>query len=128
MKNLGLWSIVAAVLVIIGAGALLLTHHSSDNGRVGVLDTTGAAATNQVTLTDFSFQPSVIKIKAGETVTWTNQDPAEHTVTADISSPETPDSPNLAKGQTYSFTFNKRGTYAYSCTFHPHMRGKVIVE
>jgi amicyanin len=128
MKNLGLWSIIAAILVIIGAAVLLVTHQGSDNGHLAAPDTTSASATNQVTITDFSFQPAVIKIKAGDTVTWTNQDPAEHTVTADISSPQTPDSPSLAKGQTYSFSFKKRGSYNYSCTFHPHMRGKVIVE
>ena len=29
---------------------------------------------------------------------------------------------------TFSFTFNKAGTYAYHCSLHPHMTGKIFVQ
>jgi plastocyanin len=38
-----------------------------------------------------------------------------------------PDS-SMKKGDTYSFTFNEAGTFDYTCTFHPGMNGKVIVN
>ena len=37
-----------------------------------------------------------------------------------------PDS--LAKGATFSFTFDKPGTYTYICSIHPTMKGTVIVK
>ena len=66
-----------------------------------------------VTISDFSFQPSVVTIQAGATVTWTNQDPMAHTVTADDGSF---DSGMLgvsgSASASYSHVFAEPGTYA----------------
>lgn len=75
----------------------------------------------------FSFKPATIKIKAGDTVVWEQQDTVPHTVTT-VSGPESFGSGNLGNGQTFSHTFNTPGTYEYQCSIHPTMRGKVIVE
>ena len=37
------------------------------------------------------------------------------------------DSGDLASGQTFSFAFDKPGTYWYFCRPHPFMRGRVVV-
>jgi plastocyanin len=47
-----------------------------------------------------------------------------HTVTGDNGGPS---SQPLATGQSYSFTFNTAGTFAYHCSIHPSMTGMVIV-
>lgn len=81
-------------------------------------------ATNTVEIKGFAFNPDTITIAKGTTVTWTNMDSAQHTVTGignDISSEI------LSQGQTYSFTFNEAGTFEYQCHIHPGMKGKVIV-
>ena len=62
-----------------------------------------------------SFSPKEMHIKAGQTVTWTNNGQIPHTVTADDKSF---DSGDLAVGQSYSRTFNKAGRYAYYCRLH----------
>ncbi|MCZ7399530.1 MAG: cupredoxin family copper-binding protein [Candidatus Methanoperedens sp.] len=85
---------------------------------------TQPAAPNTVEIKGFAFNPDTITIAKGTTVTWTNQDSVQHTVTGignDI------DSPILSPGQTYSFTFNDTGTFEYQCHIHPTMKGKVIV-
>lgn len=64
-------------------------------------------------------------MKAGATVVWINQDPVPHTVTADDGSF---DSGTLATVASTSHTFNKPGTYAYHCTFHPSMHGTIVVQ
>lgn len=85
---------------------------------------TQPAATNSVEIKGFAFNPDTITISKGTTVTWTNGDSAQHTVTGignDINSQI------LSQGQTYSFTFNEAGTFEYQCHIHPGMKGKVIV-
>jgi amicyanin len=72
------------------------------------------------------FMPSTETITTGTTVTWTNEDAAPHTVTVS-SGPEKFTSPTLQKGDTYSFTFTKAGTYSYYCAVHPSMVAKVVV-
>ena len=62
---------------------------------------------------------------AGTTVTWTNSDSTQHTVTADDGSF---DSGVLAQGQTFSHTFDTAGTIAYHCTIHPNMQATVTVQ
>jgi plastocyanin len=77
-----------------------------------------------VSLTGFAFSPAELTIKVGTTVTWTNKDNATHDVKAIDNSWG---SGNMAKGDTFSFTFNQAGTYAYKCSFHANMKGTIIV-
>jgi len=82
-------------------------------------------ATVQVTIQNFAFSPQTITIAPGTKVIWTQMDSAPHTVTSDSGAPL--DSPQLSSGQTYSYTFNKSGTYTYHCAVHPYMKATVIV-
>lgn len=79
------------------------------------------------TISGNAFQPASLTIKKGTKVTWTNNDSVEHTVTADTTAANAPDSPQLDQGDTYSFTFNDTGTFAYHCTPHPNMKATVTV-
>src|SRR5919197_3351347 len=78
------------------------------------------------------YNPSPLKVKAGTTVTWTNNDSTLHTVSSGL--PEQGavgtlfDSSLIAPGKTYTHTFDKPGTFDYSCTLHPFMHGQVIVK
>jgi amicyanin len=80
-----------------------------------------------VTIQNFAFSPTPLTVKVGTTVTWTNKDNVDHTVTT-TSGPVSFDSKNFASGQTFSHTFNQAGTYNYICTIHPNMTGQVIVQ
>jgi plastocyanin len=82
----------------------------------------GAAAT--VGAQDDFFEPKVLNIQVGTTVTWTNRGQHAHTVTfSDVGR----DSGDIAPGGTFSATFPHAGTYQYHCHHHPSMRGTVVV-
>ncbi|MHB9847648.1 cupredoxin domain-containing protein [Streptomyces sp. Tue6028] len=83
-------------------------------------------AENAVAIRNFAFSPATLKVKAGTTVTWTNQDTDAHTVTSAKSGGPL-HSAALAIHATYSYTFTKPGTYAYLCTIHPFMTATVEV-
>lgn len=72
----------------------------------------------------WTFGPGKLTVHVGDTLIWTNTGQANHTVTANNGGF---DSGNLAPGATFSFTFTKPGTYGYHCTYHPWMKGTVIV-
>jgi amicyanin len=86
-------------------------------------DTTGGKT---VTIKNFAFDPAELKIKAGDTVVWTNKDAVSHNLVS-ITGYEII-SPTISTGGNYSHTFNAAGEYAYQCEIHPSMKGKIIVE
>ena len=77
------------------------------------------------TIENFAFSPATITVAIGTTITWTNQDSAAHTVTSDSG---VFDSGSISQGKTFSYTFNEKGSFNYHCTFHPNMKGTVIVQ
>lgn len=84
-----------------------------------------AAADASVKIDNFTFGPEKLTVKAGSTVTWTNEDDIPHTVT---SSTKAFKSKALDTDDSFSFTFTTPGTYEYFCSLHPHMVGTVVVE
>jgi len=84
-----------------------------------------APATAAVKIDNFSFGPTELTVAAGTTVTWTNHDDIPHTV---VSDDKLFKSKVLDTDQTFSFTFDKPGSYPYFCSLHPKMTGKVIVQ
>lgn len=81
-------------------------------------------ATDKVLIDNFAFGPQTITVKVGTTVTWTNRDTDEHTVTAQDGSFN---SAPLGTGVTYRHTFTKTGRFDYLCTIHPFMTATVVV-
>ncbi len=81
-----------------------------------------APVTHNISIAGFAFGPSSLSVKKGDTVVWTNNDSAPHTVTGSGLN-----SPTLGSGQKYTFTFNSAGTFRYHCNFHPSMQGSVTV-
>jgi YVTN family beta-propeller protein len=94
--------------------------------KVVVQQTTGTAAASgaNVSIAGFAFGPQTVTVKAGAKITWTNNDGAAHTVTFKDGS----GSKSLSPGDTFTRAFDRPGTYAYACSFHPYMTGTVIVE
>ncbi len=83
-----------------------------------------SGATIEVQVVDFAFEPAMVMIAPGTTVTWTNAGDRPHTVTADDGSF---DSGRLDPGEQFSFTFDEVGTFSYVCGFHPEMQASVMV-
>ena len=84
-----------------------------------------AASGDKVEIKGFAFNPKDVTVKVGATVTWTHADDASHTVTADDDSFK---SETLSRGDTFTHTFDKAGTFAYHCSIHSTMTGSVVVQ
>ncbi len=78
-----------------------------------------------VTVQDFEFRPTPLRIATGTAVRWGNNGPSTHTITADRGAF---DSGRVGPRGTFSFTFNSEGTIEYHCEIHQAMRGQIIVE
>jgi plastocyanin len=79
----------------------------------------------EVKIDNFNFSPATLTVKVGTEITWTNGDDIPHTVVGDGRIFK---SKVLGTGEKFTFTVSKPGTYSYSCSIHPNMTGKVIVE
>lgn len=76
-----------------------------------------------VTIDSMRFQPESLVVRPGDRVTWVNKDLVPHTAThGDF------DSRNIKPGASWTFIPRKPGTYNYVCTFHPGMKGVLIVR
>ena len=80
---------------------------------------------NQITISNYAFDPATITVKRGTVITWINNDSVPHKVISDSPAFESGD---ILQGDTYSFTFSTAGTYAYHCQIHPSMTGTVVVS
>ena len=84
-----------------------------------------ASAPGIVIARDFMFAPLTVTVAAGTTVTWTNRDDEPHTVVSDTGLFR---SGALDTNESFSFKFDKPGTYHYACSIHPRMVGTVVVQ
>lgn len=80
-----------------------------------------ASSMAAVSIVDYEYSPKVVTVKAGGTVTWTNNDRVTHTVTFDGSDIK------VKAAETYSRSYATAGTYEYKCGIHPTMFGSVVV-
>jgi plastocyanin len=86
-----------------------------------------APPSDRVAIDNFSFGPGTLTVAPGTTVVWTNDDPDPHTIVS-ATDPKVLKSPPLDTGDSFSFTFDKPGTYRYFCSVHPRMQGTVVVQ
>ena len=132
MKSSTLTTIVVVVVVLI-IGYFLYSQQTTNNNtdQTQSTQTTPSAVTGEtkeLKIGDYAFIPQSVTIKKGTTVTWTNIDAVKHTVTSD--SGNELNSPDLAKGDTYTHIFTTPGVYKYHCTMHPNfisMKGTITV-
>lgn len=85
---------------------------------------------HQLSIEEYAFKPQTIVVPMGITLTWVNRQFVPHTVTSGLK--DKPDgvfdSGWLFRGWSFSYRFEKKGTYHYYCTIHPYMVGTVVVE
>lgn len=124
----GKWLVAALILVVIGVASVLLIQNRAKQGA--------EAETNVATvqITDSAFVPETIKIKQGQSVTWVNNGSNLHQVAADpypshSKLPSLFSEESLDQNESYTFTFDKAGTYTYHDPLNPtSLKATVIVE
>lgn len=87
----------------------------------------GAAGprTKSVSIKSFAFDPDKIEISLGDTVEWINQDAFTHSAVADGKSFDTG---NIPGEERRTFVPGLKGEWSYHCSWHPNMRGKIVVN
>jgi plastocyanin len=85
------------------------------------------AASHQITIDNFAFNPRKLTVPVGAKVTWINRDDVPHTATS-TKKPRLFDSGTLDTDDKYSRVFTAPGTYEYFCAVHPKMTGQIIVK
>jgi plastocyanin len=78
-----------------------------------------------VVITTIAYLPSAIIINKGDVVVFKNSDNKNHTVYFNSTGI---DSGIILPGNNYSYKFNDKGNYHFSCKLHPYMKGEIIVE
>lgn len=79
----------------------------------------------QIRIDNFTFGPRKLTIDKGATVTWTNQDDIPHSIVLTTLGVH---SKAFDTDKTFTYQFNKAGTFSYVCGLHPQMHGQVVVN
>ncbi len=108
---------VAILVFLVFAAAGAISERASGSGASASGDAT-------VEMMDFHYAPRAVSVPAGAQVTWTNTSTAPHTATSPFA---VFDSTVKKPGESWSFVFEKPGTFPYECIFHEGMRGEVVV-
>ncbi|MGH7527151.1 MAG: cupredoxin domain-containing protein [Gemmatimonadales bacterium] len=73
----------------------------------------------------FAYQPAALEVAVADTVVWINRDAVAHPVSQQ---PPGWDSGSLEAQHPWRLVAGKRGDQSYYCTFHPNMRGKLVIR
>jgi plastocyanin len=146
--TLGIVGVVAIIIPVLvgyflisglGTSSAYTSDFAGGTSTTSVVTSTGPVSTVAISIPNGAgtqagapgFGPDVITVVIGvnNTVTWTNNDIAPHTVTANNQTAGVAvfDSSNLAVGASFTFTFTTPGIYLYHCNYHSWMIGTVKV-
>src|SRR3954447_16375980 len=129
------------ILAMVGGIALVISACSSSGGGGSSAAASAAGApsaaasgaacaeasgngTVAVSVKDFSFEPSTINAKVGETITFSNTGNAPHNATLDAGGGATP---TISPGKSDGLTFTAPGAYPFHCSIPPQMKGTITV-
>ena len=111
-----------AFTILIAAIALIVAAVHGSDASAGAVAQTSRAKT--VSIVDFAFRPSKVTVAAGTKVSFANTGSAPHTATRAGSF----DTGTIGPGRSKTVKFSRKGTFAYHCTIHPSMHGKIVVK
>ena len=106
-----------AIVIVVAVAALAACAEPSQD-----LSSQDAVLGTQVDVVDNEFEPAVLRVEPGATVTWTWRGSNPHNVVSDGFESETQTT------GTFNHTFQQVGEYPYVCAIHPGMEGLVVVE
>ena len=111
--------VVALVTVLVTLNVTSNDTGAADGnpGKVG-----GGTA---IAIKNFQYSPETLVVKAGDSITVTNDDGTVHTLTADD---KRFDTGNLEGGSKATITVASPGTYTYHCDVHNYMMGKIVAR
>jgi len=127
MFRIRLLGIGGLAVIIIWAVFLVRSRDFTGKGDGGALSKAVApaiaSAVTQVSMRNLQFYPVTIELKQGDVVEWKNDDLVPHTATS-----ASFNSGTIIVGQSWRHTFTDAGKFPYVCSFHPQMKGLVIIK
>lgn len=132
MKKWGFSILIISVILVSGC---------LENNQTTTTTTPPLSDNPKINITSEGFEPNVISIEQGKTVTFVNKDTQKHWPASDVH-PTHKDYPEkggcigsafdackgLPQGENYSFTFEKKGEWTYHDHLNPSMKGTIIVK
>ena len=108
--------LLGAALAVLGAAAVFssATAAGRDDRR---------AKTVRVQISEFAFHPHTLHVKAGTRVVFANDDTTAHTATREGSFA----TGHIQPGHAVTVKLKRAGVYAYHCSIHSFMHGKIVV-
>ncbi len=83
------------------------------------------AASFEIAIVDYAFEPAAITVHVGDPITWTNNASRDHAVASEDGEL---DSDEIGPGEAYGHVFETPGTFEYFCSIHPdRMQAQVTV-
>jgi plastocyanin len=136
MKKLFALILTCLALGLVAAGCGGDDNNGGDSGGGGASKSEetggGGGGGAQVGMQNIQFDPKDLTVKAGETITFTNDEAVPHDVHktsgpgADFSSGDTG---GMQEGDTFELTLDEAGKYEYVCKVHaPGMSGSITVK
>ena len=113
-----------AIAIALAACLLALAPLGSSGGAASAGDSARAGRTATVTIPAFEFQPATVTVPRGSKVRFSNTSGTAHTVTRKGSF----NTGRIKPGRSATIEFGRRGTFAFHCSIHPFMKGKVVVD
>ena len=119
-------STIAVLFLLAMALVLAACTAGTPSGTPASTASGGSAKADSIIIHNFVFSPSSLTVAPGATVTVTNNDQVTHTITAMNGAFNTGD---IAAGQSKNLETPKTpGTYAYICSIHQYMSGRLVVS
>jgi plastocyanin len=106
--------LAVACLISTSGAAAGRGHHRADRRARAV----------HVEIDGFAFHPPTLRVARGTKVVFANHDSTAHTATRRGGF----DTGRIAPGHSVVVRLRRAGVYAYHCTIHPFMHGKVVVR
>jgi plastocyanin len=115
------WQAIAAALaaVVFGLAIVGLRGEVASAGQ-----TAQASRISTVDINHFAFHPPTLTIGAGSKVVFSNTSGITHTATRRGSF----NTGRIKPGTSVAVRFAQKGTFAYHCSIHPFMHGKIVVQ
>jgi plastocyanin len=112
----------------IGVGVALALMTFALAGLHSELASAGPSAAisraKNVGIAHFAFHPPTLTVAAGTKVVFTNSSKVTHTATRAGSF----STGHIKPGESVGIRFNQTGSFAYHCSIHPFMHGKIVVQ
>ena len=115
----------AIVITLTVAGLALAGGPPAEAGGGCHSDVFSDETNTQVQMSKNCFEPMVVRVQPGQQITWTSNDPEEHTVTG-VAGTWGVDN-KIHTGESATYQFDNQGVFPYFCFFHPSMVGAVVV-